>query len=786
MDIAQKKESEKKRTLVGLDWQEIKERLAQLATCEFTRQNLVNIEPLENIAAVEKSFTETSEALLVFRAGKRPFMESLDLFSVWHTRLEKDAVLKTSELRDARHFLIECLALKEIVSESTTEWLQSLKLELMDAEEPLSAIDQIMTSDGAIRNDASETLYRLYNEKKNIIKQVQTTLDRLVHKHEMEPVLQDRYVTNREGRWVLPVKSGKKGEFSGITHASSQSKHTLFMEPQEIIPMNNRLREVEFEIEEEIEKLLSDLSDYLRTKLKNMSSSKNLMLQADLRFAQAQLAAQLSAQPIKFGEKIKLDEVRHPLLVLNQVDVISNSVELDHQRRILILSGPNAGGKTVLLKSIGLAAQMARCGLFVCAEPTSTLPFFDHVEVAVGDSQSVDENLSTFAAHLKILNNSLSLKGQNQLLLIDEICGSTDPEEGAALARAFINEYAHHQIFAVITSHLSPLKVGWEEDSGVINGSLAYDNNQGKPTFLFLMGVPGQSLALQTARRVGVDEKVLSFALESLSPDAKRYHLGLEEVESMKNELQNLKTVLKEQVKKARADQSKYQLLSEKFEKEKAKMLEQSLKRAEKKVDELIEQSRVSEVFKKHEHLEKIKSDLPEIVKASKISKAIETQVLTLEDFSRAYPSGTRVFVPSIGRDGVVQGSPNSKGEVPILSQSMRLMIHWEMLKPPHHANNPTREVLKHRGDTSSFIEKDASIDLRGLTSEDALRKIEAFLDQSVLNKEDRVKVIHGHGTDTLKKAIRSYLSRSHYVKNWTAGTSQTGGDGITWVEIYF
>lgn len=772
--------------LDGLDWSEIKERLALLATCEWSRSQLKNISPLPNAEEVQKKFAQISEALLVFRSGKRPFMESLDLFSVWFSRLEKEAVLKTTELKDTRHFLIECLALKEILTHSSGPWLMELHSSLMEAEEPLSAIDQIMTPDGSIRSEASEELYQLHQEKKQIVRQVQQTLDRLVHKHEMEPVLQDRYVTNREGRWVLPVKSGKQHDFGGIIHASSHSKQTVFMEPQEIIPLNNRLREVEVEIEAEIERLLSALSDYLRSKIKEMNRSKDLMLEADMRWAQAQLAAQLSAHPIEFGDIIKLDEVRHPVLVLNNVDVVSNSVKLDTERRVLILSGPNAGGKTVLLKSIGLASQMARCGLFVCAEPTSILPFFDKIQVAIGDSQSVDENLSTFAAHLKILNQALELKGSSQLLLIDEICGSTDPEEGSALARAFIQKYAENQTYAIITSHLSPLKVGWKEDSGVINGSLAYDNKAGQPTFHFLMGVPGQSLALQTARRVGVQEQVLDTALENLSPDAKRYHMGLEEVEAMKSELQSLKEELKAQVKQAKADQSRYQSLSEKFEKERSKMLEQSLKRAEKKVEELIEQSRAAEVFRKHEQLEKVKSDLPEIIKASKISKSPDIQVLTAEDFSKAYPSGTRVFVPSIGRDGVVQGSPNSKGEVPILSQSMRLMIHWEILKPPHQANNPTREVLKHRGDSSSIVDKDAFLDLRGHSSEEAISSLESFLDQSVIAKESRVKIIHGHGTDTLKRAVRSYLSRSTYVKNWKAGTSSSGGDGVTWVELHY
>lgn len=779
---------EKELKAKGLDWDEIKDRLSALGTCEQSRDRLRDLNPLKSSEEVEQRYIEIAEALMMFRSGKRPFMESLDLFSIWFSRLEKDAVLKTTELRDTRHFLIEALALKEITKEAPGPWLQDIEKSLMPAEEPLSAIDQIMTPDGGIRTDASETLYKLYQEKTLVVRQVQSTLDKLIHKHEMEPVLQDRYVTNRDGRWVLPVKSGKQHDFSGLIHASSQSKQTVFMEPQEIVPMNNRLREVEVEIESEIERLLTQLSDYLRTRIGEMSRSQQRMLLCDQRWAQAQLAAQMTAHPVEFDQKIKLIDLRHPLLVLNNIEVIPNSVEMDEHRRILLLSGPNAGGKTVLLKSVGLAAQMARCGLFVCAEPGSKIPFFNEIHVAIGDSQSVDENLSTFAAHLKILNEALSASGYQSLLLIDEICGSTDPEEGTALARAFIEAYSRNGTFGVITSHLSPLKVGWSEDSGVINGSLAYDNKVGKPTFLFLMGVPGQSLAIQTAKRVGVSQELVDQALKHLSPEAKKYHLGLEEVENMKGELQHLRENLRAQIKQANVDQSKYRSLSEKFEREREKMLDQVMKRAEKKVETLIEHSKVDDVFKKFERLEKIKTELPEIVKASKTTSTSSLQIMSAEDFSKAYPSGTRVFVPTIGRDGVIQGSPNSKGEVPILSQSMRLMIHWEQLRPPNQANNPTREVLRRVGDVgvSIDVDRDPTVDLRGQQVEEALQLLESSLDRAVLASEDRLKVIHGHGTEALKKAIRGYLSRSVYVKNWKAGSKESGGDGITWVEINY
>jgi DNA mismatch repair protein MutS2 len=598
-------------------------------------------------------------------------------------------------------------------------------------------------------------------------------------------VLQEKYVTNREGRWVLPVRSGKQHSLEGIIHASSQSKQTVFMEPKEIVPLNNRLRQIELDIEEEIERLLRELSEYLLRQMPGFESAQKLLLECDMRFAQGQLAAHMNAHPCRFEEgDIQLADLRHPLLLLANVEVVPNSVHLTSDRRILLLSGPNAGGKTVLLKAVGLAAQMARCGLLIAAAEGSRMPFFTQIHVGVGDSQSVDQHLSTFAAHLKILNEASHSRGPSTLLLIDEICGSTDPEEGTALARSFIQTYARNELFAVITSHLGPLKLGWTEDSGVINGSLEYDNKTGRPTYMFLMGVPGQSLALQTARRVGVDAKIIDDAMKFLSPESKQYHMGLEEVEKVKEELRHLMDQVQKESKEAKAEKSRYAALAQKFEREKDQMLEQAVKRAEKKIESMIENSKVDDVFRRHERLEQIRHDMPEIVKASTAPKAVPVSLETAEDFAKAYPPGSKVFAPTIGRDGVIQSVPNAKGEVAILSNSMRLMVPWKQLRPPHQASNPTTDIVRSKGEVSSHLDQDRTVDMRGQSLEEALRLLENQLDTAVLNQEARIKIVHGHGTDTLKKGLRSYLSRSAYVKKWKAGTPETGGDGVTWAEL--
>lgn len=769
----------------NLDWAEILNRLTGMATSQLGRERLRALAPLDSPDEAEKSFAEIVEARHVLGLGRRPFMESLDLYTLWHQRLSKGATLKTLELKDVRHFCLEILALKEILKPVVTPWVKSVYANLMEASEPLSAIDQIMTPEGDIRSDASEALYALFNEKNQIVRQTQSVLDRLIRQHEMEPILQERYVTNREGRWVLPVRSGKQHAFEGIIHASSQTKQTVFMEPKEIIPLNNRLRQIEVDIEEEIERLLRQLSEYLLGQIGGFELAQKTLLECDIRFAEAQLATHLQAAPCRFDSKeIRLTELKHPLLLLAAVDVVANTVHLNSEHRILLLSGPNAGGKTVLLKSVGLAAHMARCGLLIAAAEGSKLPFFKTIHVAVGDSQNVDQHLSTFAAHLKVLNEATHSKGAEVLLLIDEICGSTDPEEGTALARAFIETYAENGLFGVITSHLGPLKLGWKDGSGVSNGSLEYDTKSGRPTYMFLMGVPGQSLALQTAKRVGVDAGIVENAMRFLSPEMKRFHSGVEEIERMKDDLRKLMEGVQKENQEARQEKHRYQQLLQKFEKERDQMLDQAVRRAEKKVESMIEHSKVDDVFRRHERLEQIKHELPQVIKASTTAKSNSPRIESSEDFGRAYPPGSKVFAPSIGRDGVIQSLPNSKGEVAILSNSMRLMVSWQQLKPPHSAVNPTTEVVRRVGEISSPLDQDRVVDVRGQTLEEALLRLDEQLDTAALNQESRIKVIHGHGTDTLKKGIRSFLSRSAYVKKWAAGTPETGGDGVTWAEL--
>ncbi len=766
--------------LENLDWQKIIRHLSSYATSGAAKDILLKTQPLENAPAALAHFQVIVHAQSLLAHGERPFMESLDLYHSWFQRIEKQAQLKPLELKDIRLFFIEADTLRRVLKLSPTHWSESIFKQMFDSKPPLSAIDHLITPQAEIRVDASETLYNLYNEKKTQIHKIQSALNSIVKSNTNDNMLQDKFVTNREGRWVIPVKSGMRHELSGIIHATSTSKQTVFMEPQEVVPLNNQLKRIEAEIEEEIENLLNQMSQYLYSLADEIQKTKELMLECDACFAQAQFSTTLGAKPIQFtSDTIFIDNVRHPLMLINGEKVIPNSVRLNSQDRILLLSGPNAGGKTVLMKSFGLAAQMARCGLPICADETSTMPFFKNLIVAVGDTQSVDSHLSTFVGHLKTLNAACAFQGPESLVLIDEICGSTDPEEGSALARGFIQHYAKNHIYAVITSHLGPLKTGWTESSGVINGSMEYNHQTGTSTYHFIRGVPGQSLAFSTAQRIGVHPDVYRFAQDYLSPETRKRFDTLEEIEKAKEQIGQLRNELKEKILETEKEKLALKKKWLEFEEQKDEKIKEEVLRVKALLMDESQKTNVQKLFNDPERRSQIVLDFPEVIKSSQ-----KEEHLTLDRFIKTFPPGSMVYVSSLQKDAIVQSAPNKQGDVQILAGSMRLSVSWVDLKPPKKAANP---LTKRTFQTQVFVDtadKGDTLDVRGKNVQTAIEELEKFLDKAATQRQDRVRVIHGHGSEALKKSIRSHLSRSSYVTRWTSSVESNGDDGVTLISI--
>lgn len=753
--------------LKNLDWNETLLKIHAYASSELAKNLILKTQPFSESQKARAQVLEIMDATRIVSLDFRPSIEGLDSYSTWSERLKKKSTLHGPEFQDIRRFCYDILNVQKALNSHSNDWTQNTSQKLMDPTPILESIDRVFTFEGEIRSDASEELKKLFSEKKSLEKQLRTTLERFVRAHELDNILQDKFVTNREGRWVLPIKSGKQHQFEGIIHDSSQSKQTVFMEPKEVILINNRLKQVEGEIEKEIERILTQLTHFVSQFSDPIQIAYDVLLEVDVRLAQAQFTLKIKGAPFEFHpNSFHLIDIRHPLLSFqSQKEVVSNTVQFDEGKQILILTGPNAGGKTVLLKAVGLAAQMARCGLPLSASSETRLPFFKNLIIGIGDTQNIDEHMSTFAAHLKTLTQALEAQGPQTLILVDEICGSTDPEEGAALARSFIEHYAENKVFGVITSHLGPLKKVWPEDSPILCGSMEFLDH---PTYRLFLGIHGRSFALKTAKSAGVPQSIIQKAMGFLSKESRVREENMDEIEAYKEQVARTADKLKAESRSMEAQKKKYQGLIEKFEKEKQSYLQKVIERAEKRIEKIIEE------FRAQPNISKVRAEFPKIIK----SVGTSPEILTIEEFKKQLPPGSSAYISTLGQDGIIQGAPNSKGEVPILSRSMRLHVHWKDLRKSQQSESPS--YIPHKTSKQSLPQEELEIDLRGLTSDEAIDKLEKFLDKALQSQADQVRIIHGHGTEALKKSIRGYLSRSVYIQKWKAGSASSKDDGST------
>lgn len=764
----------------GLDWEKILKKIMSYASCPQSASALEDIEPYvqPSIALNNMALISDFQELLEDPKVSRVRLDSFENVDSWIYSIKKGQTLKIIDLVNVRNFMTDLSILKNSYPWQNYENLISLCDRIFSPETYLEYINQTISDEGQIRSDASPLLLESFNEKKSLSNKIHKILDGLVKDFSLEDVLQDRYVTTREGRWVLPVISGKQHDFQGIIHDSSHSKQTVFMEPQEVIGLNNKIRQLDETIEREIERLLKEISLFLFEQSSEIQKGYELVVEIDKLSSIALWANDYQAKTPKVSTstRFQLRQVFHPLLLDETPEPIKNNLELDPKEKILILSGPNAGGKTVFLKSVGLACHMVRCGLPICAHPESEIPFFHRIEVIIGDLQSVEKSMSTFAAHLNRINEGSKLRGARNLILVDEICGSTEAGEGSALARAFIEVFSKNGINGFITSHLGPLKVGWDKNDGVVNGSMYFDQSKGTPTFEFVKGVPGESLALETARKVGVPEEIIDRALHFLTPEQRKKYSGLVEIETLQESLKKERQAYENKLRELDEIRKEYKDLINDFKSQQDDLLEFSLSRAKENMEQMSNYSKVKKLFSNRKHLNRMQDASPKIIKSNSNQGSVTDSA---ESFNKKFPPGTQVYIPSLKRNGIVQGEVTSKGFVPVLSDSMRLQIKWDELRKPGHQETENKKI---KPPVKRVLEEkiENQVDVRGKNVEEALEELEEAIDRSLRIGSERLKIIHGHGTETLKRNVRTFLSRHPSVKSWKTGVFAGESDGVT------
>jgi len=713
-------------------------------------------------------------------------------------RAGKGAVLETHELHD--HAVVLSLweevqryigrhALETPVLASAMDALRSGS----DLRGIRQALDTSIQPDGSIKESATPELRRLTHHANELKQQIRHRLDQILHSRHYAELLQEQYFAEREGRYVVPIKIEMQGRVPGIVHDVSSSGATVFLEPRELVDLNNAIKVADREIDREVRRILRELSALIAEKADIILAGIAVMAELDRIAARASFGRQLRAHPALLNDegRIRLHQARHPLLVLSKEHVVPNDIVLDDNTQVLVISGPNTGGKTVTLKIVGLFALMVRAGMLLPCEPESEMAIFSDLFADIGDAQDLARDLSSFSAHMTQMVQLLNTHGMRQaLVLLDEPVTSTDPTEGAALAEALLCRLARMGMKVIATTHYRSLKVLAQTTSGFANASVEFDVETLSPTYRLFMGVPGGSSAIEIAGRLGLDQALLEDARQKLVKDDRA-------LEQMLDDLHLKQRRLSDDLARALAARKEAETAAEKAREQLAK-LESTEREArtgiKKKLQEQFSRARaevqatVDEV-KREQKLIKAREAKQRLVELEAKAKAELTpacQSIPLSELK----AGDQVEITGLGMTGTLLEIPEGKkrvrvkvGEGELLATVSNLvgLAKATVSLPSSTGSAVPRSVGTGR---SYHADEQTVIDVRGQAADEALDLVVAALDRVTLEGAPYLRIIHGHGTGKLKAALRAYLKDSPYVADTRPGDRNEGGDGVTIVTV--
>jgi len=664
-------------------------------------------------------------------------------------------------------------------------------------------IDLKIDADGNVPDRASHALGNLRRQLAQIRSRLQDTADQILSSPRYSRHLQEAYATVRSGRVVIPFKTGSKGLFQGIVHDTSQSGQTVFFEPEELVYLNNEVKMAELEVEREVARILAELSGQVARRERELLLALSLLARIDCIQARCLLADELSAaEPtVTASGETNLLAARHPLLVLSGRPVVPNDLRLGRPFRCLILTGPNAGGKTVALKTLGLLTLMAMAGLSIPASPDSTVSVFRELFVAVGDEQSVEGDLSTYSAHIRRLNEILQAADQGSLVLLDEVVSGTDPREGAAIARAFLETLADREVRVVATTHFEELKGIAFSDPRFENGSMAFDGEHLRPTYRLSLGVPGRSMGITIARALGFPGGVLDRATAYLSGPGSNLTEVIDRLERERERLRveaaefaALRKGAEEAGRKLEAERQKVKAEESRVVSQARQKMREEIRRAEGEL------ARIMEEMRKDRRIDTVRKATSVLKEWKEKARAAEEDPVVRTLMSRTAPPaagaklipGQKVFVVSLSREGEVAAPAGPEDrDVEVAAGGLKVRVPRDSVRvfpTPGVARERRSEGSGRPVETASgdvYLQTpDNTLDMRGMYVDDALPEIDAFLDRLSLGQAPHAFLIHGHGTGALKSAVRRHVAKSPYVTRSLPAPREQGGDGVTIVVL--
>lgn len=642
-----------------------------------------------------------------------------------------------------------------------------------------------------VADNASPALASIRRKIRAASQRVRDQLDKLIHSQAHQKHLQESIVTQRGGRYVVPVKAEFRGEVPGLVHDTSASGATVFVEPMSVVEANNEIRVLRSDEQDEITRILLELSGEAGSFADSIIESYHYAVELDLIFAKAQVAYKMKAVVPQVGEdgKIALHAARHPLIAKEKV--VPTDITLGVEFDTLIITGPNTGGKTVALKTIGLLTLMAMCGLMIPAGEGSRVAVFRHILADIGDEQSIEQSLSTFSSHMVNIIHIFEVADNSSLILLDELGAGTDPVEGAALAEAIIQELRGRGVRLACTTHYAELKAYAIQTPGVENGSCEFDVATLRPTYRLLIGVPGKSNAFAITQRLGMDTAIVDRARELVSREGNAFEQVVGRLEEDRRKMEDELEALRASAAQAKANAEASQRLKDEAEaqakkeidrarQEAAQIVQKTRQRADALVGELEELRRQKNKQLSAEQKARLRSGLKELESSSdpvhqrRDDNYVLPRPLVVGDEVLLYDIDKEATVLELPKDGTVLVQAGIiKTRVPL--GNVRLLSKRQLKK-----KNPTRTVTKN----VSTPETSSSLDLRGQTVEEALMEVDNFLDRASRMHLSQVTIIHGKGTGALRTAVQQHLRRCSQVKSFRLGTYGEGESGVTIAEL--
>lgn len=773
---------------VDLEWDKILDLLASQAVSIPGVKLCRDLRLYSEINDIALRLEETTEMVNILTdGGGLPLSSFPDLEPILDSA-QKGIILEARDLKGISDFLGIVSDVKRYIGrydEATI--LCAIVSGLEELREIKREIDCTVDCDGNIKEDATARLKLLIQKTQEFKMRIRERLKGIIHSPEYTEILQEPFFAQRENRYVIPVKVEFKSRVEGIVHDLSASGATVFIEPKELVEMNNRLKMLEMETEDEIRKILKSLAETVASHHQPIFHNVSIMVGLDCIYARARFSRMLDGRAVRLNNRgvIKLKAARHPILSLVKEKVMPNDILISEETMALIISGPNAGGKTVLLKTIGLFAMMVRGGLHLPCGDDSEMALFQEIYTDIGDDQDIGRGLSSFSAHIKAIASILKYGRPGSLVLIDEIAGSTEPSEGAALAEAILlgmKDMGHKVIAA---THYNSLKTLGQSESGFCNASVEFDFKALSPTYRLIFGIPGRSFAIDLAKRFGIDEKIVWIALQNL----KKPDLALDQLLADLNEK---KKIYEEDSEIAR----RLKLEAERLIKEQAEITDR-LKNSERDIRKRVRREFNLEISKARQEIAKIVDGIriertrEKANKAKKLLSEIEIGIsnrfVNSEDYIplKNLAEGDHVEITGLGIEGTLLDDPSDKKTIRVKVHDSEIKVNPALIQGlKQGAGNKKEAKVKAKVKKLKPSTLTSTLDLRGKRGEESLDEITRFLDSALLNGLKEVSLIHGHGTGRLKTTIREHLKGSPYVLSYHPGDIHEGGDGVTVVEL--